>query len=319
MKKLIITIFLSFIVILAVLLWWQNGTQPVNPKDNTPKIFIINKGEGIREIANNLKTQGLIKDPIIFFLIVKENGLDKHIQAGDFRLNATMNTNQIADNLTHGTLDIWVTIPEGLRAEEIASILKDKMPSYKANWQATLEQNEGYLFPDTYLLPRGAEVDQVVTILKNNFQNKYDSAVSTKSTNLSQEQTLIVASIIEREAIFDAERPIVASVIMNRLGLGMALQVDPTVQYAVGFDPDTGKWWKRDLTFADLKINSPYNTYLNTGLPPGPISNPGISALKAALAPVETDYLFYFSDNKGHLHFAKTLQGHQDNIKKYGE
>lgn len=319
MRKLTITIVLTVIILLGLGAWWANGIQPVNQKDNTPKIFIVNKGEGVREIANNLKTQGLIKDPIVFFLITKEKGLDKLIQAGDFRLNSTMNANQVADNLTHGTLDIWVTIPEGLRAEEIAAILKKSMPSYMENWQTALDANEGYLFPDTYLLPRGADVNQIITVLKNNFEKKYNSVAAIKTTNLTQLQTLTVASIVEREAIFDADRPIVASVIMNRLSLGMALQIDPTVQYALGYDPQTSKWWKKDLTLQDLKIESVYNTYLNTGLPPGPISNPGISAIKAALNPANTDYLYYYSDKQGHLHFAKTLQGHQANIQKYGE
>jgi UPF0755 protein len=319
MKKIIITLILGLIIVIIGSLWWISGSLPVNPLDKSPKIFIIKKGEGVREIANNLKTQGLIRDPIVFFLLTKEKGLDKLIQAGDFRLNSSMTAGQVAESLTHGTLDIWITIPEGLRAEEIALLLQKQMPEYKNYWNATLNQNEGYLFPDTYLLPRDAKVDQIVTILKNNFQIKYDSVSSIKTTNLTQAQTIIVASIIEREAVFDSDRPLVASVIMNRLNLGMALGVDPTIQYAVGYDPVSKSWWKKDLTIDDLAINSPYNTRKVAGLPPTPISNPGISAIKAALNPDESDYLYYFSDIKGHLHFAKTLQGHQENIKKYGE
>lgn len=317
MKKLIVTLILGLIILTLGAFWWIHGVSPINSLDNTPKIFVVNKGEGVREIANHLKTQGLIRDSVVFFLITKQRGLDKLIQAGDFRLNASMTTSQIAENLTHGTLDIWITLPEGLRADEIADILKEKMPKYDNTWRIPLEQNEGYLFPDTYLLPRGADVNQIISILKNNFQDKYNSIKGAQITNLTQRQTVIVASIVEREAIFNEDRPIVASVITNRLSLGMALQMDPTVQYAVGYDPETKKWWKKDLTVDDLKINSSYNTYLHPGLPAGPISNPGISALKAALNPVNTDYLYYYSDSKGHLHFAKTLQGHQENIKKY--
>ncbi len=319
MKKIIITLILGLVLIIIGSLWWINGSLPANPSDKSPKIFIVKKGEGVREIANNLKAQGLIKDPIVFFLTTKEKGLDKLIQAGDFRLFSYMNAGQIAESLTHGTLDIWVTIPEGLRAEEIANILQKHMPSYDPSWNQELNKNEGYLFPDTYLFPRGASVDQIITIMRTNFQNKYESIAATKTTNLSEEQTVIIASIIEREAIFAEDRPMVASVLMNRIGLGMALGVDPTVQYAVGYDSESKSWWKKDLTVDDLAINSPYNTRKFAGLPPSAISNPGISALKAALTPPETDYLYFYSDVKGHLHFAKTLDGHEANIKKYQE
>lgn len=319
MKKIIITLILGLVLIIIGSLWWINGSLPANPSDKSPKIFIVKKGEGVREIANNLKAQGLIKDPIVFFLTTKEKGLDKLIQAGDFRLFSYMNAGQIAESLTHGTLDIWVTIPEGLRAEEIANILQKHMPSYDPSWNQELNKNEGYLFPDTYLFPRGASVDQIITIMRTNFQNKYDSIAASKTTNLSEEQSVIIASIIEREAIFAEDRPMVASVLMNRIGLGMALGVDPTVQYAVGYDAESKSWWKKDLTVDDLAINSPYNTRKFAGLPPSAISNPGISALKAALTPPETDYLYFYSDVKGHLHFAKTLDGHEANIKKYQE
>jgi UPF0755 protein len=191
------------------------------------------------------------------------------------------------------------------------------MPNYDSSWRLELNKNEGYLFPDTYLLPRGASVEQIISILRKNFQNKYDLISSVKTTNLTEAQTTIIASIIEREAIFEEDRSLVASVLLNRLELGMALGVDPTVQYAVGFDQESKSWWKKDLTVDDLDSDSPYNTRKFAGLPPGPISNPGVSALKAALNPVNSDYLYFYSDVKGHLHFAKTIEGHQANIKKY--
>lgn len=319
MKKFIVVILLILTLLIITIFWWENGTLPVNSQNKAPTIFVVKNGEGVREISNNLKSNGLIRDPIIFFLITKVRNLDKQIQAGDFRLNPSMSAQDVATALTHGTLDIWTTIPEGLRAEEIANILKTKIPSYNSSWNSELDNNEGYLFPDTYLIPREANISLIISLMKNNFAVKYAEVENTKTTNLTDAQTLVVASIIEREAIFDEDRPIVASVIMNRLGLGMALQIDPTVQYALGYQTDTKKWWKKELTFDDLKIDSPYNTYKNVGLPPTPISNPGLSAIKAALAPSNTDYLYYYSDSKGHLHFAKTLAGHQANIQKYGK
>src|ERR1035437_1855384 len=124
MKKILVVLGLLIIFSILIFVWWQNGLQPTNTLDKTPKIFVVKNGEGVREIANNLKTNGLIKDPIVFFLLTKTEGIDKKIQAGDFRLNPSMSAQEIATNLTHGTLDIWTTIPEGLRATEIADILK---------------------------------------------------------------------------------------------------------------------------------------------------------------------------------------------------
>lgn len=319
MKKILIVLGLLIIFSVLTFAWWQNGLRPVNALNNSPKIFIVKNGEGVREIANNLKTNGLIKDPIVFFLLTKTENLDKKIQAGDFRLNPSMSAQEIATNLTHGTLDIWTTVPEGLRATEIAAILKAKIPSYNDSWVTELQANEGYLFPDTYLIPRGADINMILSFMKNNFQKKFDSVKNLKTTVLTDEQTIIIASIIEREAIFPEDRPIVASVLINRLNIGMALGSDPTVMYALGYQADTKTWWKKDLTVDDLAINSPYNTRKNAGLPPGPISNPGLSSIEAALAPEKTDYLYFFADKQGHLHFATTLAGHNANIKKYSE
>src|SRR4029077_17317127 len=132
----------------------------------------------------------------------------------------SMSALDVATNLTHGTLDIWVTIPEGLRADEIADMLKQKIPSYNESWRAVLDSNEGYLFPDTYLIPRDANINLVVTLVRNNFEKKYNTVSSTKTTALTDAQTIIVASIVEREAVFEEDRPLVASVIMNRLNIG---------------------------------------------------------------------------------------------------
>jgi UPF0755 protein len=319
MKRLLVAIGILIIFLIVGVFWWERGLLPLDASNKTSQIFVIKNGEGVREIANNLRTQRLIRDPVVFFLLTKLEGLDKKIQAGDFRLNPSMSTQDIATNLTHGTLDIWVTIPEGLRADEIADLLKTKIPSYKESWRTELEQNEGYLFPDTYLIPRDADINLVLTLLKNNFQKKYDGVKDTKTTALTDAQTIILASIVEREAKYAEDRPLAASVFINRLNIGMALGSDPTIQYALGYQADTKTWWKKDLTVDDLKVDSPYNTRLNPGLPPGPISNPGLSAIEAALNPAKTDYLYFYADKQGHLHFATTLQGHQANIQKYGE
>ena len=318
MRKLIVVSVLILIIAVIGTFWWQNGNLAVNPQDKTPVIFVINNGDGIREIANNLKREGLIRDSVVFFLITKQGGLDKQIQAGDFRLSRSMSATEIANALTHGTLDIWVTIPEGIRAEEIADILEEKMPNYEKGWREALNQNEGYLFPDTYLIPRDAEIDLIISILKNNFQAKYDSVKNLKANGLTDEETVILASMVEREAKYEQDRPLVSSVITNRLDLGMKLDIDATLQYALGFQEDEKRWWKKGLTAADKKIESPYNTYANAGLPPAPISNPGLSAIKAALVPSKTNYLYYITDSQGKNRYSTTIEGHYENIKTYG-
>ncbi len=318
MKRLITVVILVLVFAVVSIFWWQNGVLPVNSQNTAPKIFVVKNGQGVREIANNLKTEGLIRDPVVFFLITKKDGLDKKIQAGDFRLNPSMSAYEVAESLTHGTLDIWVTIPEGFRAEEIADILEEKIPNYDESWRLTLDQNEGYLFPDTYLIPRDADIDMIISIFKSNFQTKYDSVKSLKTNNLSDTQTLVLASLIEREARLEEDRPLVASVIYNRLGIGMKLDIDATLQYALGFQEDEKRWWKKSLTNEDKRLNSPYNTYTNPGLPPAPISNPGLSSIKAALNTTETDYMYYITDSSGKNRYAKTLQEHNGNIEEFG-
>lgn len=317
MKKIIIVLVILIISSIITLFWWQNGLLPANSSNKTPKIFVINNGDGVKEITNNLKKEGLIRDSIVFFLFTRINGLDRQIQAGDFRLNPSMNTLEIANALTHGTLDIWVTIPEGVRAEEIADILKAKIPTYEESFREELNKNEGYLFPDTYLIPRDANITMILTLLKNTFATKYES-VDTSNSNFTKEELVKIASLVEREAKRDEDRPLVASVIINRLELGMKIDIDATIQYALGFQEDQKRWWKKGLTFNDLKIKSPYNTYLVAGLPPTPIANPGIESLRAAANPASTNYLFYITDDKGINRYAKDLEGHNENIRKYG-
>ncbi len=316
MKKIYISLVILAIFLTITLLWWQNGLKPVSLSNSAPKIFVVEKGQGVREISKNLKNEGLIRDQIVFFLYTRFNGIDKKIQAGDFRLNPSMNAIDIAEGLTRGTLDIWVTIPEGLRAEEISDILKEKMPLYDSSWRESLRQNEGYLFPDTYLIPREADVNMIISLLKTTFENRYKTLDLSKTT-LSKNQIVIIASLIEREAKKDEDRKLVASVILNRLELGMKLDIDATIQYALGFDESEKRWWKKSLSLEDIKLNSPYNTYMVAGLPPTPISNPGLASLEAVVNPANTDYLFYISDSKGVNHYAKTIEGHNANIKKY--
>lgn len=317
MKRIYVTVGVIAVLLIISLGWWIRGTSPANSKDNTPKIFIVEQGEGVRSIARNLKDQGLIKDPTAFFLLTKQTGLDNKIQAGSFRLNPSMTAREIAKSLTVGTEDIWITIPEGQRAGEIADTLEKLMPNYDSSWEAELQKNEGYLFPDTYLLPKDADVNAVIKIMTDNFNSKYET-LDTSKVDLTENEIVTLASLIEREAKHAEDRPIVSSVIHNRLDIGMKLDIDATLQYIKGYDSVSKKWWPNNITNEDKQSTSLYNTYGRAGLPPAPISNPGLLSLQAAVNPDETPYLYYITDKNGVNRYAQTLDEHEENISTYG-
>lgn len=317
MKRIYITIAILLVLVIIAAGWWFRGTSPANSSDTAAKIFVVEDGQGVRAIAKNLKDEGLIKDQVAFFLLTKQTGIDSRVQAGNFRLNPSMSARETAEALTVGTEDIWITIPEGQRAGEIADTLEENMPNYDSSWEEVLEENEGFLFPDTYLIPQDAEIDAVVQIMKDNFDSKY-AELDTSNTDLSKKEIITLASLIEREARLDEDRPKVASVIYNRLNEGMGLELDATLQYMLGYQEDEQRWWKKGLTNLDKEVNSPYNTYIIVGLPPGPIANPGLASLEAALNPDSTPYFYYITDQNGVNRYAETFQGHNENINTYG-
>jgi len=309
----------SFLILSLVWFSWVNS--PVCSNDCQNKIFIIEKGEGLGEIAQNLEEKELVRSSLAFQFVAAKLGISRQIQAGDFRLNPGMSLEEIVQELTLGTLDRWITLIEGWRREQMVVEMTAELEGEESLFNQVeflnLTKNlEGKLFPDTYLIPREADAQKVVNYLMANFDKK------TKDLGVNQ-QTLVLASIIEREAKFAGDRPIVAGILLNRLNSGMPLQVDATVQYAIATQrcfPDVSscdKWWPESLTKEELRINSPYNTYLYTGLPPAPICNPGLASIKASLNPQETDYWFYLSDGEGKMHYARTLEEHNANIERY--
>lgn len=318
MKKKFLSLLLVFLfIIVAGYLYYKEGLLPVDKNDKTTKIFVINKGESLTSIIKKLSKEDLIRNRVVFYLLVKQLGIEKKIQAGDFRLSPSMSAIEIAQTLTHGTLDIWVTIIEGLRKEEIAQIINEKFNIPETEFVKYAK--EGYLFPDTYLIPKNANLEIVLEIFEKNFNQKVNQQIRNKieKKGLTLDEALTIASLIEREAKYQKDRPLVASVIFNRLKNNMKLDIDATVQYALGYQIKEKSWWKKNLTKEDLEIDSPYNTYKNQGLPPGPICNPGLSSIEAVINAPETKYFYYISDKKGNLHFAKTLEEHYQNIEKY--
>lgn len=296
MKKALFVFLLSAVLGIGTVVWWKVSLLPVNPNDKTSRSFVVAKGDGIKEVSIRLREAGLIRNKVAFF-VLERFFIKDILQAGSFKLSGAMTSQEIANKLTLGTEDVWITVPEGWRKEQIIEYLQSQNISSPGGvWE-----EEGKYFPETYLVPKQISVDGVRQLMRKTFDQKV--------LNITNEQ-LIIASMVEREAQKEEDRPLVASVIWNRYKIGMKLDIDATIQYALGF-------WKKELTIQDLAIRSPYNTYTNAGLPPGPICNPGLSVINAALNPAKTDYLYYLTDKDGNMHYAKTLEEHNANVGKY--
>lgn len=289
--------------------------QPVST-DNSSKIFTIKSGQGIKSIAQTLESSKLIKNKYVFLYYTYSLGLNKKIQAGNFKLSANLTTKEIATKLTQaGVTDYWVKILEGLRVEELTDIFPDDSSIKSADFIKAVKSKEGYIFPDSYLIPQYFTLDQVISTIQTNFDKKFAQAkVGATNTTLTDKQILVLASIIEHEARTLKVKQGVSGVLMNRLNSNMPLQSDVTVQYARDTQRKPKKYWE-DLAAADIKTTiSPYNTYLNSGLPPAPICNPGYDSIYAAFHPTESDYIFYLTGDDGVMYYAKTLDEHNANI-----
>lgn len=323
--------FNPFLIVLAVLVtlgilavgvgfaWFNYAQQPVNPADPQSIRFVIPKGQAIQTIGERLVQERLIRNVVIFRFVVWRDKLASKIQAGSFQLNRALSTAEIAKRLTMGTDDIWVTIPEGKRTEEVAEYFDEFEEFDKEAFLKLAKVDEGYLFPDTYLFPVQTTAEGVHKQLRDHFDQVLEKNKITekaKAENRTLEDVVIMASLLEREAQSEEDMKVVAGILYNRLEQGMPLQVDATLQYAKGFDKASNNWWPPALS-ADKESNSRYNTYRFTGLPPGPIANPGLKALTAAVEPTESEYLFYITDNEGQMHYTQSYDEHLENINTY--
>lgn len=324
-KKFNIFILIVLAAILGGFFWWRWAIQPASHLKPAPaKIFVIQKGESLTSVANRLDQERLIKSSLAFKILVLTKDLAGQIQAGDFRLRPSSTTEEIAYILTHGSLDIWLTFPEGWRREEFARRLASNLIEFDGQEFLELtEGKEGYLFPDTYLITKEATSSVVVESFTRNFDKKFspEFEVVAKARRLTKKQVIIFASIVEREARQDEDRSLIAGILLKRWRKGWHLQADATVQYALAtvtchLQPEDCNWWA-SVRKTDLQIDSPYNTYKYPGLPPTPICNPGLASIKAVIDPKESDYWFYLADSSGTVHYAKTNEEHEENIKKY--
>lgn len=296
--------------------------SPVDPNGKSVA-FVVKKGETASEVADDLENKGFIRSAWVFKNEFKATGDDKLILAGDYKLSPAMSLSEIINNFKKGSMDNWVTLLEGWRIEEMAQKLSDEL-GVKSDDFLKLAK-EGYMFPDTYLFNPDATAQTIADTMRANFDRKYDDDLKKKirSKGLTEEQGVILASLVEREARSDKVRTEVAGIILKRFKMGMKLDIDSTVRYAkdshiLKTGKKVAKYWEAIFREDYTSVISPYNTYLNNGLPPGPICNPSLSSLQAvANADPNTTYLYYFHDSQGNSYYAKTLEEHNANVANY--
>lgn len=325
---------LPFFIIISSLflfLWWKDASGPVDKNNDKSQRFVITRGQSAEKIAASLKELGLIKNAFAFRLYTQLTGKAGKIQAGNYTLTSNIGLSELLSLLLQGPKELWVTYPEGLRREEIAiktiqtlDIEDDVAQGFYKDFLKETEKDEGFLFPDTYLFPRDVQAAIVASKLRSTFDIKVTSQMisDARDVGMSIDQVITLASIVERETLTDEERPIVAGVLLARMEIGMPLQTDATLQYitgtqrcTLGFRPDCD-WWEPP-TIADKETRSVYNTYTNRGLPPAPIANPGLQSIKAVIYPEESSYLYYIHDKDGKIHYAKTIDEHNENVARY--
>lgn len=296
--KILIAAIIFFV--LAWNLWLFFLSAPKNFPSG--KTVVIQKGTGLTEISGKLKKEGLVKSEYGFALNARVSNKSKKIKYGKYLFNEPVSVFALTSRLTKGEFGfkpVKITVVEGLTVKDIAELFSGFENFDKTEFLEKAKVLEGYLFPDTYLFLPSAETEQIIGTMRDNFKKKAGDI---------GKDIVIMASLIEKEVPDSNDRKIVSGILWKRLEIGMALQVDAVFPYITG---------RQKVLSDDLKIDSPYNTYLYKGLPPGPIANPGLDAIEAARNPKESPYLYYLSSYDGKTHFAKTFAEHLKNKEKY--
>lgn len=320
-----------FLLVVVIGLMMLRGLLvPVDVKDAREISLVVPGNATTAQIASLLKEHGVIKNAEVFRLYARMREVDGKLKPGRYTFNTGMSLSTIIDKLVQGPPDrVVLTIPEGYTVKQIAELLEKKGITTRGDFQRALDKQwdlaflkqvpvqkaglEGYLYPDTYYLGSNTSAEEIVEMMLQKFGNviqTHDYGRRVAAMGLTLHEAVTIASMVEREARVEAERPRIAGVIFNRLKRGMPLQIDATVQYALGRS-------KEKLYYRDLEVDSPYNTYKINGLPPGPIANPGWPSLKAVIEPERNDYLYYVAKPDGTHAFARTLSEHNRNIQKY--
>lgn len=309
-KRYITYAFIFLLVSISFYIFFR--TPPKDFPLNT--VITIEEGESLQNITNNLYADKVIKFPIIFRSAVIIMGGERNVIAGDYLLDKKEGPVDLAYRLIKGQfhLDILrITIPEGWSVYEIGDHLEKSLKNFdKDTFVELAEGFEGYLFPDTYFIADTARPKTVINLMRSNFEEQIKSIGGLATSTKSLHEIITMASILEGEANTTESRKVVSGILWKRITAGMRLQVDATFKYING----KGSF---QLTYDDLKIDNPYNTYVYKGLPPGPISNPGLDAINAALYPKTTRYLYFLTGKDGKMYYARTFEEHKRNKALY--
>ncbi len=312
-------------IFLLMCLFWYLTCLFVSPGQGSVVCNIsFPPGSGIRTLASELKTGGVIRSSWQFILMTRLRGNAHRLKAGEYRFNDGMTPEIIMNKIVSGAVDYRkFTLPEGYSMYQAAELLQQQGYFNKDSFLEKCRDKtlllrlglkgssvEGYLFPATYNLPWGGSEEQLLEQMVGRFNKVYAAFPEGAAHQFSRHEIITLASIIEKEAVLPAEKPLISSVFYNRLQLGMPLQSDPTAVYGV-------RAFSGKVTKADIQLPSPYNTYLNKGLPPGPIGNPGRDAISAALNPAKTDYLYFVARQDGTHQFSRNLEEHNRAVARY--
>ncbi len=321
-RTLLVTLVLAAMLGGAAVAAYLVASPPLPPDGAR---LVVREGDTLSAIATRLARLGVIRSALAFRLQARFAGRDRRLQPGEYRFDTPLATTEILDLLATGGVHSELTIPEGLTVREVAALLERAGygsaegflcvaddPEFLLAAGVPGPQLEGFLFPDTYRLTPVMSQSEILGLMVRRFHERFDAEHHRKAIarGMSVNEVLTLASIVEKESGVAAERPLIAGVFYNRLRLAMPLQSDPTIIYGI---PN----FNGDLTRADLARPSPYNTYQISGLPPGPIANPGLAAIDAVLAPADTPYLYFVSKNDGSHVFAATLAEHNHNVARY--
>lgn len=311
-STMILSVFVCFLFGGAVFLW-----SAILPPEIFPSTVVVEIPEGFtaRGVGEILQYNGIIRSPLLFRILVRFSGKETGIQSGAFLFSEKMNLLQVTRKMLasdRSILRIRVTIPEGLTTRQLARLLASNLPNVQEDkFLIEAKGKEGYLFPDTYFFFSNATTGPIIIAFEENFTLKTKELKSeSQSLGKDWKDIITMASIIEEETVSDTDQHMVSGILWNRIKIGMRLQVDASFAYLLG-KPTSA------ISAADLELDSPYNTYRYPGLPPAPISNPGLRAIGAALHPTTSVYLYYLSDKDGIMHYAKTFEEHKLNKAKY--
>lgn len=311
--------------------WWSWAIEPYSTSGNSEKIT-ISPGTTAGQLAEELQERHLIRSALVFKFLARERQDDFKLYVGDYQLAPTMPPSEMIKRLIGGSAASdtnWVTIPEGYTTEQIIELLVQKGIGSKEEYKKVVTEDEfpypflkdapkgiyrleGYLFPNTYDISVNTNPHAAIDLLLRQFTKELTPEVEKQlvTMKLTVAQWVTLASLIEKEAVKEEDRPLIASVLMNRLEINQPLQIDATIQFLLETP-------KPKLSYKDLEIPSPYNTYLHSGFPPGPIANPGHASLQAVLYPAQTDFRYYVAKKDGYHAFAKTYAEHLKNIELY--